>query len=134
MAKLRSEIKDLKQFGSALTGILMVFGVVNFLKGRASWYPWFFSLSGAMILLVLIAPRRIKPIFIIFTKVAHAIGWVNTRVILALIYFIFVTPIAIVMRIFGKDPLDRSIDKNEMSYWAKREAAKPAKEKLEKQF
>lgn len=75
-----------------------------------------------------------KLLFVIFTKIGHAIGWINTRVLLALIYFILIIPIALVMKIIGRDPLIRKIDKNEMSYWVKRATIKPTKKKLEKQF
>lgn len=134
MTKPRNELKDLKQFGSVLAGILLVFGVINFLKGRTGWYPWFFSLSIVTISLVFLAPKYIKPVFVIFTKIGHAIGWVNTRIILMLIYFILITPIALIMRMLGKDPLNIKIDKNETSYWTKHANVKAAKEKLEKQF
>lgn len=134
MPKQRNEIKDLKQFGSALAAILLVFGVINFLKGRIGFYPWFFGLSVVTILLVLVAPKCIKPIFIVFSKIGHAIGWVNSRIILALIYSIFVTPIAIVMKVIGRDPLNRKIDKKETSHWIKHATVKATKENLEKQF
>jgi hypothetical protein len=134
MPKPRNEIKDLKQFGLVLAGILLMFGVVNCLKGRINIYPWFFGLSAITILLALTTPKYIKPIFIVFTKVGHAIGWVNSRIILSFIYFIFITPIAVIMRITGRDLLDRKIDKKEASYWVKHAATKSTKEKLEKQF
>jgi len=134
MKKIRNEIKDLRQFGAVLAGILLVFGVVNFLKGRIYWYPWFFGLSVIMVVLVMASPQKIRPVFIVFTKVAHIIGWVNTRIILALIYFILITPAAIIMKILGKDPLNKKTDKNKMSYWTKCAIAKAAKANLEKQF
>lgn len=134
MPKPRNEIKDLKQFGLVLSGIFLIFGVVNFLKGRINIYPWFFGLSAVAILTALTTPKCIKPIFIVFTKVGHAIGWVNSRIILSFIYFIFIAPIAIIMRIAGRDSLNRKIDTKEASYWVKRVTTKSTKEKLEKQF
>lgn len=134
MAKSRNEIKDLRQFGTALAIILFIFGTVNFFKGRIYWYPWFFASGVIIVILVLAAPKSIKPIFKVFTKGGHAIGWVNTRIILALIYFLIITPIAIVMKIFGKDPLDRKIDKGKASYWIKCAHTKDIKTGLEKQF
>lgn len=134
MAKPQNEIRDLKQFGLTLAGILTIFGAINFLKGRTGFYTWFFGLSIIVFLLVITVPKHIKPIFVIFSKVGHAIGWVNSKIILTLIYFIFITPIAIIMRICGRDLLNRKIDKKEETYWVKHEATKLTKEKLEKQY
>lgn len=134
MIKLCNEIKDLRRFGSVLGLIFIILGTINFLKGQILWYPWFFGLAVIIISFVILCPMRIKPIFIIFSKVGHAIGWINTRILLILIYFIFVTPIAFVMKIFGKDLLNRKIDKSATSYWTRRTITKPGKSELEKQF
>ncbi|MDD5136092.1 MAG: SxtJ family membrane protein [Candidatus Omnitrophica bacterium] len=134
MAKSRNELKDLKQFGMALAGILLALGAVNLFKGRTNWYPWFFSLSIASILLALLAPKHIKPVFTLFTKVGHVIGWVNTRIVLTIIYFLIITPMALIMKVIGKDPLDRKIEKDRVSYWVKRAVVKTPGERLEKQF
>ena len=134
MAKKRDEIKDLKQFGLVLAGILLILGGVNFFKGRVGWYASLFSIGMIAAFLALIAPRSLKLPYKVFTKIAHAIGWFNTKVILILIYFVIITPIAIILRISGKDPLNRKIDKNEISCWTKRLITRPAKESLERQF
>lgn len=79
-------------------------------------------------------PKSLKGIYGIFRKIAYAIGWFNTRIILIFIYFLVLTPIAILMKIFGKDFLDVKIDKNADSYWVKRTVPILSKEQLEKQF
>lgn len=134
MTKPRNELKDLKQFGSVLAGILLIFGTINFLKGRTNVCFWLFGFAVITIFLVLAAPKHIKPIYVIFSKIGHMIGWVNTRIILTLIYFGFITPIALMMKIFGRDSFNRKINKSEMSYWVKHVTAKATKEKLEKQY
>lgn len=53
-------------------------------------------------------------------KFAHALGWVNTRIILSLVYFIIFTPMALFFKIIGKDPMDRRFESVD-SYWIKRE-------------
>ena len=134
MKKTRDESKDLKQFGIVLAAILIVFGAIHFLKHRMILSQWFCSVGLIALCLGLAAPRMLKNVYAIFLKVAHAIGWFNTRVILILIYYAILTPIAIIVRICGKDLLDRKIEKSVSSYWAIRQSAKPTKEQLEKQF
>lgn len=53
-------------------------------------------------------------------KFAHMLGWVNTRIILSIVYFLIFTPIALFFRFIGKDPMDRRF-KSVGSYWIKRE-------------
>ncbi len=128
------KIKDLRQFGIVLGLILGAFGLIHFLKGHVNAYPWFWGVGAGALVLGVLVPRALKPVFIVFTKVAHGIGWFNTRVILILVYYLLVMPIGLIMRVFKKDPLDRRIDKEAGSYWVKREHAEVTVESLEKQF
>jgi hypothetical protein len=48
---------------------------------------------------------------------AYPIGWVVSHVLLAATYFLVFTPIGWMMRIFGRDPLERTIDRSARTYW-----------------
>ncbi len=134
MQKKRDELKDLRQFGIVLAGILIVFGSIHFMKHRTIFAQWFCGTGLIVLCAGLFAPRMLKYAYAVFLKVAHAIGWFNTRVILIIIYFLLVTPIAIMMKIFCKDPLSRKMDKSASTYWLNRPEPKAVKEQLEKQF
>ena len=60
-----------------------------------------------------------------WSLLAHALGWVNTRILLALVFFVVLAPVALVMRAFGKDPLERRRDRRRPTYWRTRETAEP---------
>ncbi|MFH1837852.1 MAG: SxtJ family membrane protein [Candidatus Omnitrophota bacterium] len=132
--KKEATIRDLRQFGIVLGLILGVFGSIHLLKGHTSAYPWFFGAGSISLILGIFTPRFLSSPFIIFTKVAHAIGWFNTRVILIVVYFVILTPISLIMRLFGKDPLNRNSNANNESYWIKNNKAIKSKESLVKQF
>ncbi len=70
--------------------------------------------------------KKIYDGWMLFSK---ALGWVNTRILLSLIYFIVFTLFRMVSIIIGKDFLDRKIEKNKETYWQKREI-KPFKNEL----
>ena len=53
-------------------------------------------------------------------KLGHALGWINSRIILGLVFIIVVQPIAFIMNLFGYDPL-RKIKNAEDSYREKNE-------------
>jgi len=48
--------------------------------------------------------------------VGHALGWINTRIILGILFFVLFSPIGITMKLFGKDPMARKFDKKKESY------------------
>lgn len=63
-------------------------------------------------------------------KFAAVLAWVNTRLILIVMFYMVFTPIGFVMRIFGSDQLGLKIEKEKESYWIK----KDAKINYERQF
>jgi len=66
-------------------------------------------------------------------KFAHVLGWINTRIILTLVYFLIISPLALVFKLIGKDPMERKIGQSD-SYWKKREAGEFKKEDYRRQF
>jgi hypothetical protein len=47
----------------------------------------------------------LRPVFLVWMKIAFALGWFNTRLLLSLVYFLLFTPIGLVQRLFGRDAL-----------------------------
>lgn len=74
----------------------------------------------------------VKKVWMTFSKV---LGWLMTKVILSLIFYIMVFPISIISKIFNKSFLDVKIDKSKDSYWVYRDASQAhQKDYYEKQF
>ena len=67
-------------------------------------------------------------------KSAAVLGFINTRIILFFIFYFIFTPIAFVLRLFGKDFLEREKNKDKISYWSKREYKKNIIEASERLF
>jgi len=68
----------------------------------------------------ILAPSRVRPIYVGWMAIAWPIGYVVTHVLFGIIYFGLFTPIAILLRLIGRDALQRKFDKEEESYWIKR--------------
>lgn len=66
-------------------------------------------------------------------KFAHALGWVNTRIILTVVYLLVFTPVALIFKLIGKDPMERRFDEVD-SYWVKRELKIFKPENYRRQF
>ena len=75
-----------------------------------------------------------KKIYDYWMLFAKALGWVNTRILLSLMYFVIFTPFRIISIVIGKDFLDRKIEKDRESYWQKREVKIFKKELYRRQF
>ena len=106
----------------------------RFLKGNEPKNTWFWAAALVTLLISLTFPVIIKPIYRAAMFVAHILGWINTRLILGLIYYLIFTPISLIMKMLGKDPLKREFDKNSNSYWNIRDRKAIPKEQYLKQF
>jgi hypothetical protein len=79
-------------------------------------------------------PTMLKPVYILWMRLALVLSWANTRLILLLMFYLIFTPIGLALRLIGKDLLGRRIEKGMASYWAKKEKAVFRKEDYERQF
>lgn len=66
-------------------------------------------------------------------KFAHLLGWLNTRIILTLVYLLIFTPAALLFRLLGKDPMNRRFDPVD-SYWIHRDPKEFRQEDCRRQF
>lgn len=90
-----------------------------------SWPAAYALVAGAVVSLVLglIKPLWMKKFLVAWMLAAFPIGWVVSHVAMAIIYFLVVTPIALLMRIVGRDPLSRRFDPQAKTYWTTRPTA-----------
>ena len=108
---------ELRRFGLATGAIFAgLFGLLlPWLFGRAlPWWPW--AIAAAFWLPALIAPILLRPVYRGWMIAGGALGWVNTRIILGVVFVVVVVPIGLVMRLFRKDPLARRFDRSLPSY------------------
>lgn len=126
--------KDLRQFGIGVGVILIILGTIHFFKHNVKVSYILCSISVLSLISGIFFPKILRPIYKVFLKVTHAIGWFNTKVILGVLYYLLLTPIGLTMKLFGKDILSVKIHKNQESYWIKRQTVKATRETLERQF
>jgi len=127
--------KELRKFGLLVGGILALIGLLFLWRGRheiARIVLW--SIGGFLIVFGAIAPMVLKPIYVAWMKFAFVLGWVNSRILLSIIFFVFFTPMALIQRVFGRDALHQRMDKGTDSYWIKRSPIASIKEHCERQF
>ena len=125
--------KDLRSFGVTIGIILLLVAGFLFYKEKES-FQIFLYIAGTFIGLGLIIPIILKPIYIAWMTFAVVLGWFMTRVILSLLFYAIITPIGLVLRIFGKDFLELKKQAVQGSYWNQRDSNLEKNQNYEKQF
>jgi hypothetical protein len=125
--------RELRNFGLVFAGGLVVFfGLLLPWLFERPWPLWPWIGAGMFAGTGLLLPGMLRPVFYVWMKLGHVLGWINTRIILGLVFFIVFAPVALLLRIFGKDPLHRKLDNEAGTYRVPSE--KLPRERMEKPF
>lgn len=130
---IKSGRKDLRSFGVTIGIILLLIAGFLLYKEKES-FQIFLYIAGSFIGFGLIFPVILKPIYFIWMIFAVILGWFMTRVILSLLFYVIITPIGVVLRIFGKDFLELKKQAIQGSYWNQRDSNVEQNQNYEKQF
>ncbi|MBF0215796.1 MAG: hypothetical protein HQL30_02250 [Candidatus Omnitrophica bacterium] len=138
-SEIREKIKDiggkeLRVFGFAWAFILSLLSVRHYYLGHTSAYSWHLISALAVFFLAVVFPVGLKPVLILFKSAWTAFVWLTTRGMLILFYYLVITPIGLIMKMTGNDPLDKKIEKERSTYWIVRESGTASRESLERQF
>ncbi len=109
-------MKDLRQFGLLVGGVFAVIGVWPVLFRGETPRLWAMILGSLLVILGAVAPQSLKQVYGGWMKVGHVLGSINTRIILGIIYYLLITPMGLVMRLMGKDPMHRALTQGTDTY------------------
>jgi Saxitoxin biosynthesis operon protein SxtJ len=113
-----SSKKEQRNFGFLMACAISGVSIVHWLiRGREELAVWPFIMAGVFLLLGLIFPKALEPIFVIWMKFALVVNWVMTRILLSLVWFLLITPMRVGFALRGKDPLNRTYLPEASSYW-----------------
>ncbi len=115
ISSLPGRNRELRSFGLLVGAAFLLIGLWPLLN-QATSRNWSLLLAGVLILPALLQPMWLKTPHAIWLKVGAALGWFNTRLILGILYIVAILPVAILLRITGKTPLQLKFDKNAPSY------------------
>lgn len=130
---IKSGKRELKTFGLSL-GIVSFLWIGLFSWHRKSWYPYLFALPGILIFSAYVYPLTLKALHKTLRILFILISWIITRLALSILFYLVITPISIIYRLFGKKFLDLKFNKNVDSYWILRENSHLDRKACEKQF
>ena len=115
--------KDLFWFGVMLVGFVAVLGVVmHYLWGttlESAYWAW--GIGGALSVVYWAVPPSRRLVYVGWMYAAFPIGWTVSHLVLAIVYFLILTPIGVLVRKFSGDPMQRRLEPERASYWERRE-------------
>ena len=128
--------QDLRKFGFIMGGMFaLMFGLFFpwlFNKSAENWPIWPFIVLAIFWTFAVFMPQALRPVNEIWLKIGNVLGWINTRIILGIMFFLLIFPTGLILKLFGKDSMDRKLDAKLKTY---RKKIKPRnKEHLERPF
>jgi hypothetical protein len=106
-----------REFGLIVGGVFTLLSAWWFYRGKfPNLMPYVLALGATLICLGAVYPRALVYPNRYWMKLAAVLGFISTRIVLAIVFFLLVAPIGFVKRMFGWDPLHRRSASSE-SYW-----------------
>ena len=106
-----------REFGLIVGGVFVLLGSWWFYRGKFLNAAYVFTIGGsALILFGVFAPRLLVIPRKGWMKLAEGMAFVSSRIILAIVFFLVLTPIGLVKRAMGWDPLQRRAGSRD-SFW-----------------
>lgn len=122
-----------RTFGFVFTGVFAIVALWPLFSGNPPRL-WAAAVASAFLLIGLFAPRALGPLNRLWFRFGMLLNAVISPIVMAAIFFLAVTPTAIILRIFGKDPLRLKRAPDASSYWIRRTPAGPDPETMKNQF
>ena len=114
--------KELRIFA---VGEVIFFGIVSWwLYGKTgslavAWTT--FSIAVIVGIIGFCLPKFMRIVYVAWMTAVMPIGWVVSHLMLGVAFYLVITPIGLIMRLVGYDPLHRRFDKDATTYWIPRE-------------
>ena len=134
MDKLKlNKRKEWQRFAFGLAVILVLIILIRYIFIDA--FSSYLLVAAFLIFIAgLLFPVLIKPIYVLFFYLSLVLGWISTRIILTVIFYLLITPIGLLARLFGKKFIEIGIDKKVPSYWISKIIREMDREAYNKQF
>ena len=122
-----------RQFGTLFTVVFTALAGLNWYRdGQA--YPWLAVAAVVLGVATITRPSVLRPLNARWMQFAELLHRVVSPVVLGAIFFVVLTPVGVVQRLTGRDPMQRKQDKSSRSYWIPRVPPGPPPDSLRNQF
>ncbi|HNP60150.1 MAG TPA: SxtJ family membrane protein [Nitrospirales bacterium] len=108
--------KDLRSFGLLMGGVFLIVALWPLVIHGEGIRVWASLVAGTFGAMGMVYPKGLGPLHRVWMKIGEKLGWINSRIILSLMFFGMFTPMAFVMGVLGKRPLQLGYDPKANSY------------------
>ncbi len=124
--------QELRHFGLIMAvALILFFGLLIPWIWDLNWPLWPWIAAAVFAAAALIYPLVLLPVFRVWERIGLVVGWINTHILLGLVFYVIVMPMGLVMRLFH-DPMERRLDTSLPSY--RTPSRQPVTKNLEKPF
>jgi hypothetical protein len=125
--------KGLREFGLTTgAAVVAIFGILFPWMLGLDWPGWPWVIAAPLWALALIRPMWLRRVYRAWMRFGLLASRVMTPLVLGIVFFVMISPMALAMRLTGKDPMQRTLDPSRKSYRA--QSTKRPKENLERPF
>jgi predicted membrane metal-binding protein len=122
-----------RSFGFTFAIVFTIVALWPLLRGR-SVRGWALIAAAAFLLAALALPRVLAPLSQVWLKFGLFLHACISPIIMGLVFYTTVTPIGLVRRWLGQDPLRLRFDSGAVTYWIERHPPGPAPDTMPRQF
>jgi hypothetical protein len=130
---VKSDRGSLRKFGLTMGIALAVLGALSIWRG-AVLAPYLLLLAAVFLLAAELTPGGLRLLQRGWMTLAIVLGWVMTRLLLVIVFYVGITPIALIARLTGKRFLELRFDPKATTYWERRSPETRGRERYESQF
>ncbi|MCB1733548.1 MAG: hypothetical protein H6981_03775 [Gammaproteobacteria bacterium] len=117
----QSALPTNRSFGLLFTIVFCVLAIWRYMRHDA-WSPYLLiAIALVFLALGLANSNLLTPLNRLWMRFGELLGMIVSPIVLGVIYFILIAPIGIGMRLFGRDPMNRTMEPNAQTYWEYRE-------------
>lgn len=111
-----SDGKQLRKFGFIVGGIFCAIGLSPVIIRGQNPRLWAVALGVLFLVPALVAPKTLGPICRVWMRVGEALGWVNTQILLGIVFYGLITPLGLIRRFWGNNTMRRGYEPGAQSY------------------
>jgi hypothetical protein len=122
-----------RSFGLVFAGLFLVIAIYPLFNGEAMRW-WSSGVAIAFALVALVKPALLAGLNRLWIKLGVLLGKIVSPIALGILFYGVFTPLGLVMRLAGKDPLRLKFSPEADSYWIPRDPPGPAPDSMNHQF
>lgn len=122
-----------RAFGLVFAAVFALIGLWPLLSASGVRL-WALIVAALFLAAAFLAPAALKPLNRVWFGFGMLLHKIVSPLVMALLFFTTVTPIALLMRVAGKDPLRLKFDRAARSYWIERTPPGPEPDSMRRQF